>query len=165
MGIRGLLSLGLGLALVATMLSSTALQVMQSWEVALLGWEPFTDRTMGALLGWGSALFQAVVSVIAFLVIYRFVPRASVRWRDVWPGALMAGLAWEAARRAITWYLVNAARYSLVYGSLGAIMGFLLWSYASAMILLVGAEFTAQYACWRAGREPAKPGPTQRSSD
>jgi membrane protein len=145
--------LSLGLFLVATVLSGTVLELMRSWRVPILGWWPFADRTLGILLGWGSALFQAAVSVLVFVVIYRFIPRADVTWQDVWPGGLMAGLAWEAVKRFFTWYLVNAARYSLVYGSVGAIIGFLLWSYVEAMILLVGAEFTAQYSRWcKAGR-------------
>jgi membrane protein len=145
--------LGLGLFLVVTVLSGTVLEVMRSWQVSILGWWPYADRTIGTLLGWGSALLQAAVSVLVFVMIYRFIPRADVTWRDVWPGGLMAGLAWEAVKRFFTWYMVNAARFSVIYGSVGAIIGFLLWSYAGAMILLVGAEFTAQYSRWcEAGR-------------
>jgi membrane protein len=55
--------------------------------------------------------------------------------------------------------LSNFARYSLIYGSVGAIIGFLLWSYLSAMILLIGAEFTAQHTAWRRAGRPVEPRP------
>jgi len=75
------------------------------------------------------------------------------------PGGLLAGLTWEAARRLYTWYLANFARYSLIYGSVGAIIGFLLWAYLSAMILLLGAEFTAQLTAWRRAGRPIEAQP------
>jgi membrane protein len=84
----------------------------------------------------------------------------------VWLGGLLAGLIWEAVRRGFTWYLANFARYSLIYGSVGAIVVFLLWCYLSAMIVLAGAEFTAQHTHWRkAGRPIEDRPPGQWMSD
>ena len=74
-------------------------------------------------------------------------------------GGLMAGLIWEAARRLYAWYLASFASYSLIYGSVGAIIGFLLWSYLSAMIVLLGAEFTAQHTYWRRAGHPVESQP------
>ncbi len=148
--------LGLGLILVAMMLSSTVLELMRSWRVTISGWQPFADPTVRFLMSWVSIGLQAAATMLLFALLYRTVPRAAVEWRDVWPGAIAAGLAWEVAKRFFAWYLVSAARYNLVYGSVGAIIGFLLWSYASAMILLLGAEFTAQYGHWRRVRRPVE---------
>ena len=74
----------------------------------------------------------------------------------------MAGLIWEAARRLYAWYLGSFASYSLIYGSVGAIIGFLLWSYLSAMIVLLGAEFTAQHTYWRRAGHPVESQPPSR---
>ena len=110
-------------------------------------------------LGWLSTLVPALISVIAFTVFYRTMPRNRVRWRDVWLGGVLAGLIWEGARQLFAWYLANFARHSLIYGSVGAIIGFLLWAYLSAQILLVGAEFTAQYCAWRRAGRPIESQP------
>jgi membrane protein len=138
-----------GLLLLATTLYSTMLSLLQSWQIPLLGWQPFADPRTSRLWGWLSTLVPPLVSAVTFIILYRTIPQNRVTWRDVWLGGLLAGLIWEVARRLYTWYLATFARYSLIYGSVGAIIGFLLWAYLSAMILLIGAEFTAQYTAWR----------------
>ncbi|MDP2727425.1 MAG: YihY/virulence factor BrkB family protein [Dehalococcoidia bacterium] len=91
-------------------------------------------------------LVPAAFSFGVFLLVYRFVPNTRITWGDVWPGALLAAALFEAGKNLFAWYLASFANYSLVYGSLGVIVAFLLWAYLSAVILLLGAEFTAEYA-------------------
>jgi len=91
--------------------------------------------------------------------MYRTMPRAQVRWRDVWPGGLVAGLIWEVGKQLFTWYVGNFAAYNVIYGSVGAIIVFLLWSYLSAQLLLFGAEFTAEYSRWRRAGRPVEDRP------
>lgn len=82
--------------------------------------------------------------VILFGLLYRYLPYdSSVRWRDIWMGALIAGALWEIAKLGFTWYLTNFALLSMVYGSVGAVIAIMLWGYLSAVILLIGAEFAA----------------------
>jgi membrane protein len=47
-----------------------------------------------------------------------------------------------------TWYLENLATYSMIYGSLGAVIALLLWTYISVSILLYSAEFSAALDSW-----------------
>jgi membrane protein len=155
-----------GFLLLSTTLVSTVASVLQSWQGSILGWEPLADPRTAALTGWLSTLVPILISVITFIVLYRTIPQSPVTWRDVWLGGLLAGLIWEVARRLYTWYLANFASYNLIYGSVGAIIGFLLWAYLSAMILLLGAEFTAQLTAWRgAGRPIQTQPPSQWLSD
>jgi uncharacterized BrkB/YihY/UPF0761 family membrane protein len=44
------------------------------------------------LVSWLSVLMPALLSVGAFILMYRTMPRARVRWRDIWMGGLVAGL-------------------------------------------------------------------------
>ena len=143
-----------GLLLVATTLFGTVLSIVREWQSAVFGWQPFSDPGSGRLWGLMSALIPPLTSTVAFIVLYRTIPRNRIRWRDVWLGGLIAGLVWEAARRLYTWYLANFARYSLIYGSVAAIIGFLLWAYLGAMIMLMGAEFTARHTEWRRDGRP-----------
>ncbi len=148
-----------GLLIVATTLFSTIVSIARSWQVPFFGWQPFADPAGGRWVGWLSALVPALISIVTFTILYRTMPRNKIGWRDVWLGGLVAGLLWEAGRQLYAWYLANFARYSLVYGSVGVIIGFLLWAYLSAMIVLAGAEFTAQHTQWRRAGRPVESRP------
>lgn len=148
-----------GLILLGTTLLSTAASVLQRWDGTIFGWQPFSSPEVAALWSKLTTFIPPIISVLTFIILYRTIPLNSVSWRDVWLGGLFAGLIWELARRLYAWYLANFATYNLVYGSVGAIIGFLLWAYLSAMILLLGAEFTAQYAAWRKSGRPVESQP------
>jgi membrane protein len=122
-------------------------------------WRPLAQPGADRLVSGLSALAQALFSACAFILIYRTMPRARVGWRDVWLGGLIAGLIWEAGKQIFTWYVGNFANYSAIYGSVGAIIAFLLWCYLSGQILLLGAEFTAEYSRWRRAGRPIETRP------
>jgi membrane protein len=74
------------------------------------------------------------------------LPHAQVAWSDVLPAALLASIVWEVAKHGFAFYVAEFALYSLVYGSLAAVIVLMLWSYLSGVIILLGAEFSVQYA-------------------
>ena len=77
-------------------------------------------------------------------LIYYFAPNTKVRLRDVWFGAVLAGVLWRARRRL---RLVLPRLLALQRpGSVGTVVAFLVWVYLSAVILLYGVEVTAAYA-------------------
>jgi membrane protein len=119
-----------------------------------LGWQPLVHPAADRLVGWLSTLVPLLLSVAAFILMYRTIPRTHVRWRDVWLGGLIAGLIWEAGKQVFAWYVSNFASYSVIYGSVGAIIVFLLWCYLSGQLLLLGAEFTAEVSRWRRAGRP-----------
>lgn len=79
-------------------------------------------------------------------MIYYFVPNTKVRLRDVWLGAVLAGILWRGVLSAFQWYVRDMTRFSMVHGSIAAVVVFLLWVYMSAIVLLYGAEVTAAFA-------------------
>jgi membrane protein len=80
-----------------------------------------------------------------------------VRFRDVWPGAIVTGLLWRLALKGFGWYVRDLSRFS-VHGSVAAVVVFLMWVYVSAVILLYGVEFSVAYARLRRGlSEEARP--------
>ena len=85
-------------------------------------------------------------------LIYYFAPNTRVRLRDVWFGAVWAGLLWHGAFAGFAWYLRQFSRLSL-FGTVGTVMAFLVWVYVSAVILLYGVEVTAVYARLHAREE------------
>ena len=103
------------------------------------------------LLSVGSAFWQVVfaagsylITVALLVLIYRLLPRAAVTWRDTLPGAFLAGLLWEIAKYIFAWSL-GYFHYDEIYGSVGAVVAVLTWSYVSSLILLFGAQLTAVF--------------------
>jgi membrane protein len=103
------------------------------------------------LLSVGSVFWQGVftvlsllITVVLFVVVYRFMPKAEVSLRDTLPGAILGGLLWEIAKYAFAWS-VNYFHYDQIYGSVGAVVAVLTWSYFSSLILLFGAQLTAVF--------------------
>ena len=92
-----------------------------------------------------SFVAPALLSLGAFAALYRFVPSAPVNTRGVWAGAVAATILFELAKNGFSFYLANFSRYDLVYGSLGAVVTFLVGLYLSAAVLLFGAEVAAEY--------------------
>lgn len=99
----------------------------------------------------GSAFWQVLfaagsylITVALFVFVYRFMPKAEVTLRDTLPGALLAGALWEVAKYVFAWSL-NYFHYDQIYGSVGAVVAVLTWSYVSSLILLFGAQLTAVF--------------------
>lgn len=104
------------------------------------------------------ALVHFVVSIalatLLFAAIFKVLPDRDVRWRDVWVGALVTALLFEAGKWAIGLYLGNASIGSM-YGAAGSLVIVLVWVYYSAQILFLGAEFTQVWS--RRSAAPAPP--------
>jgi membrane protein len=59
-------------------------------------------------------------------------------------GAAVVVVVWIAASAGLSYYLTNFASYNEVYGSIGAVIGLLLWLYISAYLILMGAILNAK---------------------
>jgi membrane protein len=88
-------------------------------------------------------LLIAVAVVIS--IIYRYGPsRERAQWRWINWGAAGAAVVWLVASVLFSWYLQNFANYNATYGSLGAVIGFMMWTWISVLILLAGAELNSE---------------------
>jgi membrane protein len=86
-----------------------------------------------------------VILVIALGVLYRFGPsRRPARWEWLSVGTLAAALLWIVGSALFSWYLSNFGNYSATYGSLGAVIGLMMWMWMSAIIVLWGAELNSE---------------------
>lgn len=86
-----------------------------------------------------------VITTVLFAMIYKLMPRASVAWKDVWVGAAVTALLFEAGKILISLYLGTTSIAS-GFGAAGSLVVLLVWVYFSAQIFLLGAEFTWVYA-------------------
>ena len=112
-------------------------------------------------LGWSWSLLSIfspfLISVLIFTLIYRFVPIIPVRFSEIWPGVLFASVAFELAKHGFTFYVANFGNYNAIYGSIGAIIVFLMFVYLAANILLFGAELASEWPRVCAGHYDAVP--------
>jgi membrane protein len=101
-------------------------------------------------LDWLSGIIASYVATVLLIgcvaLIFYFVPNTKVRFRDVWPGAILVGLLWRVAFQLFSWYAADLATWNVIHGSIAAVVVFLLWIYISAVILIYGVEMTANYA-------------------
>jgi len=86
-----------------------------------------------------------VLVILALAVLYRFGPcRPNVGWRWITPGSVIAALGLLALSMLFSWYAASFGRFNETYGSLGAVIGFMIWMWLSAVIVLVGAEINSE---------------------
>lgn len=97
------------------------------------------------LLDYGRwpVLFILVVSAIA--VLYRFGPDVpGSRWRWITPGGLLAAFGILVFSLAFSWYATNLGNFEATYGSLSAVIAFMIWGWLTSVIVLSGAELNAE---------------------
>src|SRR5205085_2548084 len=80
-----------------------------------------------------------------FGVIFKVLPDAKVKWKDVLAGAIATALLFMLGKFAISFY-ISKSNVGSTYGTAGSLVILLLWVYYSAVILYFGAEFTKAYA-------------------
>lgn len=94
------------------------------------------------VLSWIMVL-AAITTALAGL--YRFGPsHVAPAWRTYWPGAVAAAFIWIGGSVAFSAYVGQFGHYEKTYGSLGAIIGFMVWIWFSALAILAGAELNAE---------------------
>ena len=99
-----------------------------------------------AVVNLSAKLIAFLLMLAIFLLLYKFVPNTKTRWRDIWPGAVMAAVFFEIARALFIFYLEHFANYQVIYGTVSSFVILLIWIYYSAFILILGAEFSFQYS-------------------
>jgi len=80
------------------------------------------------------------INIVAFMFVYRFVPKPRIAWRDALAGGVLAGLGWEIGRQALGAVVVGQ-RYASAFGVIGSFLAVMLWCYYGAAVLFLGAEY------------------------
>ncbi|MGZ9030471.1 MAG: YhjD/YihY/BrkB family envelope integrity protein [Burkholderiaceae bacterium] len=144
--------LGIGFLLMVSLVASAMLAALGKWWGPMLGgWETLA-QVLNFAISFG--LFTA-----AFGLIYKFMPRVTIEWHDVWIGAAVTALLFTIGKLLIGLYIGKSAIAS-GFGAAGSIVVVLVWVYYSAQIFLFGAEFTWVYShefgSRRGAERPAK---------
>jgi membrane protein len=82
-----------------------------------------------------------LVTLISYIIIYKFLPSKPVRWRHAIGAGSLAGIAFGVLEQYFSYSMLQLKEeYSLLYGSLAMLPIFMLWLYLSVLILLMGAQ-------------------------
>ncbi|WP_424811710.1 YihY/virulence factor BrkB family protein [Roseococcus sp. YIM B11640] len=140
------LSLGLvgttGFLLLVSLVVSAALSTFQNWLSSRM---PGLDLLLGILNFSVSLIFITLL----FAAIYKILPDRRLHWRDVLVGAFATALLFSFGKTAIAVY-IGSSGAAEGFGAAGSLAIILLWLYYSAVIFLLGAEFTRAWS----GKEP-----------
>lgn len=137
------MALGTGVLFLLSLGATSALSILHGSDL------PFVNVAAEA----GARVLGFAFSLGIFLGLYKVVPNTKTYWRYVWPGALLGAALFEVAKSLFVLYLGRFASYESVYGSVASVIVLLVWIFLSAFILLVGAEFSAEYGRMRRGVE------------
>ena len=141
-----LMLLTAGLMLMIGLLGATAAQIVQArWFAGVSQSYPALEVLQGFLIRNALLLLPALV----FGLVYCYVPNVKVRVKDVWLGALITCLFWDAGFKGFSWFVRDVSQFTRIHGSIATVIVFLIWIYFSAIILLWGVEFTASYSKMR----------------
>jgi membrane protein len=117
-----------GVVVLPLLLKFVGLATTTEWFLAILRWP---------------ILF--VTLVVSLACIYRYGPsRRGARWHWVTWGSILGALLWIATSLLFSWYVATFDSYNATYGSLGAGVGFMVWLWLSAVIVLLGGELNAE---------------------
>ncbi|KHK91956.1 ribonuclease BN [Novosphingobium malaysiense] len=99
-------------------------------------------QTLFKLLTWIAAI---ALGSAGFAIIMRYGPdRRPAKWRWLTPGSVVATLLWIVISFGFSLYVAYISDYNAMYGSLSAIVVFLMWLFLSAYGVLVGALLNAE---------------------
>lgn len=130
--------LGVGFLLLVSLIASAVLAAFGGWLQARFPGLHIILPILDVALSFG-------MTVILFAMIYKYVPRENIAWRDVWIGAAVTAFLFTVGKSLIGLYLGRSS-FSGAYGAAGSLIVLLLWIYYSAQIFLLGAEFTRVFA-------------------
>jgi len=138
--------LGTGFLLLVSLVISAALSALEGWLNARLPGAAWLWEALNVVVSF------AVVTLL-FAMIYKVLPDAQVAWRDVWIGSVVTALLFTLGKALIGIY-VGKSGVESSFGAAGSMVVLLVWVYYSALILLLGAEFTHAYALATRRRVP-----------
>jgi membrane protein len=140
--------LGVVVLLFASIASTATLRALQELSDESLG-----PLSPGSGLFWSTVpyMLPATLSFLVFVFLYRFVPEVKHSFKEVLPGAVFATVLFELLKNGFALYVAKFNNFAGAYGALGGILLFMLWTYLSASILLLGAELSVQYGKLRRG--------------
>ncbi len=97
-------------------------------------------RGVATIIKSGKLGIGIFVLTLLFVIIYTIVPNRQTKFYTQLPGGIICSIGWVGASYLFSYYTKNVSNYSYLYGSLSAIVFFMLWLFICICILFIGAE-------------------------
>lgn len=129
----------LGFVLLVSLFVDVVLGILKDYLDKL-----FPDAVVYLMQGINLLISLSIITLI-FAVIFKYLPDAKIKWRNVWTGAFVTTLLFTLGKFLINLYLQQDPLTD-TYGAAGSLVLILVWVYYASIIFLLGAEFTQIYS-------------------
>jgi len=133
------LIVGLGFLLLVSLGVNT---LIDGFNARLQVWFPEVSVLLFYVI---NILLTATIVTVIFAVIFKVLPDADIKWKDVRAGAFATALLFMIGKLGISFY-ISKSNVGSVFGAAGSLVIVLLWEYYSSIILYFGAEFTKAWS-------------------
>ncbi len=123
-----------GPVLIITALGLTASVMSTSIMRSIVAIEP-----LGMIITWLVSMIPYMLVILAFTLVYIFIPNTRVRVKAAFVGAIIAGVLWQSAGWSFASFIANSPKHAAIYSSFAVAFLFMIWLYVAWLILLVGA--------------------------
>ena len=130
--------IGIGFILMVALVVETVLVIFKEFI------HGFSDRLSVILLEVSSEIVSFGITALIFCMMYKVLPDAKLKWRDVWVGGLITTGLFVLGKWLIGIYLATSSLTS-VYGASGSLVILLVWTYYASLVFLFGAKVTHIY--------------------
>lgn len=97
------------------------------------------------LIQWATWAMAGALVSFTFAIFFRYAPdRRAAKWRWLSVGSVLSTLLWVAITFGFGFYVSDITNYNATYGSLAAVVIFLMWLFLSAYAVLIGGEVNAE---------------------
>ncbi len=137
----------LSIILIGPVLIFTAIGITATITNHSLVQELMAYPVLGGLIHAGGRMIPYLLVIVAFALVYIFVPNTKVKLKSAFIGALVAGLLWESIGWGFATFVASSGQYTAIYSALASLIVFMIWMQLSWLILLIGASiaFYHQY--------------------
>lgn len=105
----------------------------------------YLGNATATLIQWATWLFAGALVSFTFAIFFRYAPdRRAAKWRWLSVGSVLSTLLWVAITLGFGFYVTDISDYNATYGSLAAVVIFLMWLFLSAYAVLIGGEVNAE---------------------
>ena len=101
------------------------------------------DESFYNLWSYLSYSFPIIFTFIVFVFLYILGPNLRLKSISIFPGAIFSTISWTLVSRLFGYYIDHFSSYIKTYGTIGALMAFIIWLYITGYILILGAEINA----------------------
>lgn len=130
--------LGIGFVLMVSLVIESFLVLFRNYI------QTYNGYLSNLILDWGSEILSFGIIVLIFSLMYKVLPDANLKWRNVWIGGFITALLFVFGKILIGLYLGTSSLTSL-YGASGSLVVLLVWTYYATLIFLFGAKITHVY--------------------